>query len=951
MMNVSRKQFFVYTVLPQLRPRLQQLFFTGFSYIPYFIALVYQTVKLLPPGHAYLNPANIGRYGIRHVIAEAANNLEFSKRNIDQIILFGMVLVGLMIVFTQIVLLCMSLFMNSAFAGNNPMNSFPNFFRTPAPEQDIALMMLDLVFGVPNFFMSCVDQAAGAICQDSNGINITNTAGQWILAPLGWPMPIHDALHAMFRVYNIGLLVVAAFITCYFIAAVALETAQTGTPFGKRFNKLWAPLRIVVAIGLLIPLGSPGAGNAGVNGLSTSQYIVLYAAKFGSAFATNGWKVFNDTLTDTYVGQMQDLVSTPNTPEVGGILQFMFVASTCREYYASLRDPIAIEAYVVKDVLAFQPQEVFAEVSTPAQTGALTDYDDIIDFIEGGSNIVVRFGVIDDEKETATKGFVKPICGEIIIPLTDPRDPTVAPPAGSEPGAETMQRYYVYLLQELWSDVYPGLPPAGYDISTYTENYPRNMVLAHGSQAPDPNALLPNAEYRAALSKFYNEDVKSALTNPTSTGIDTVLNSTDGAVREQINSASWAINPVLLSKGWAGAGIWYNKIAELNGAVTEATMSVPTVSKWPEIMEYVRLKKRQQDQHVPVRERFKPELAGRYDLPESSTITTDAANVMWKAFDFWQEGNFATTSHTEPTGNIFIDAVNAIFGTEGLFNMRKNANIHPLAQLTGIGKSLIEASIRNLTFAGVGGGSAALFSTFDLFAGASIYAVSSFMVSIAMITMTAGFLLYYIVPFLPFIYFFFALGGWLKAIFEAMVGAPLWALAHIRIDGNGLPGAAAVNGYFLIFEIFLRPILIIFGLLASVSIFSALVAVLNQIWDLITANLTGFDVVYDTANGNQQQGVFRSAVDTFFFTVIYAIIVYMMALSSFKLIDLIPANILRWMGQSVATENDARENAAETLASHSTVGAQQAIGAMGGSLKGPLDKAAAEAAAKKKATP
>ena len=48
--------------------------------------------------------------------------------------------------------------------------------------------------------------------------------------------------------------------------------------------------------------------------------------------------------------------------------------------------------------------------------------------------------------------------------------------------------------------------------------------------------------------------------------------------------------------------------------------------------------------------------------------------------------------------------------------------------------------------------------------------------------------------------------GWwrnplLRGMTELLVGAPLWALAHLRIDGNGLPGETASNGYFLIFEI------------------------------------------------------------------------------------------------------------------------------------------------------
>lgn len=945
MIGITTGQFFRYAVLPEIRWRLQDLFFSGFKYIPYFIALVYQTVKLLPPNHPYLNPLNIGRFGIRHVIAEAANNLELSRKNIDQIILFAVVLIGLMIVFTQIILLSMSLFMKSAMAGA-VLNSFDDFFVTQEPNQDIALMMLDLVFGVPNLFMSCVD--SGPMCQDAAGRNITDTTGQWILAPLGWPFPIHNALHAMFRVYSIGLLVVAAFITCYFIATVALETAQSGTPFGKRFNKLWAPLRIVVAFGLLIPIGSPGAGGGGVNGLNSSQYIVLYAAKFGSAFATNGWNIFNDALTETYVGDSETLVSEPNVPEVGGILQFMFVAAACREYYAGLNPPLPddkqIQAYVVRDPLTAPPNLIFATVALGAGNVFRQPYNNIIDFINGASSIVIRFGY--EDRTTQTKGFIRPVCGEITIPLTDPRNPAPAPPTGSEPGAETMQRYYVFLLQELWSNVFTGFPPAGHPISAYTQNYPKNMVDFYGKGIAV--VALPDASYRSALADFYKTDVVSALRNPGSTGLQGILGA-GGAIQDQIDSASWQIDAVLRAKGWGGAGIWYNKIAELNGAVTESTASVPAVAKWPAVMEYIRLKKRQQDQNVPVSEIYKPLLASNKDVPQDQTDTQTLATVLWHSFDYWQSGGFATTSHTEPTGNIFIDGVNAIFGTEGLFNMRKNATVHPLAQLTGIGKSLVETSIRNLTFAGVAGGSAAFLETFDLFAGATTYAIASFMVSVAIITLSAGFILYYIVPFLPFIYFFFALGGWIKAIFEAMVGAPLWALAHIRIDGNGLPGAAAVNGYFLIFEIFLRPILIIFGLLASVSTFAALVTALNQSWELVTTNVTGFDVPYDTANGNQDAGTFRSAIDEFFFTVIYAIIVYMMALSSFKLIDLIPANILRWMGQSVSTENDARENAAESLASKSAVGANQVISPLGGALKQSIDSAGAQAAAQARA--
>jgi hypothetical protein len=919
MLNVTKKQFIRYAVLPGLRPRLQDLFFSGFQYIPFFIALVYSTVRLLPAGHPYLDSANIGRFGIRHVIAEAANHLVLKAKNADQIIMFGAVLVGMILIFLQVFLLAASLMFQPVLAGAAMPTNFAGFFLTPNETQDIAMIMLDLVFGVPDLFNSCVNNQG--TCLDNYGGGILDMAGQSVFVQPSWPYAIHDALHEMFRLYSIGLLVVATLITCYFISTIVMETAQSGTPFGKRFNKLWAPIRIVVAFGLLIPIGY---------GLNSSQYIVLYAAKFGSGFATNGWILFNQGLTESYIGQTRNLVSRPNVPEIHGVLQFMYSASVCA-WLEWLKNPqVHIRAYAVRDPLSNPPNLLFSDwpqlPGGPPGTNTQASYDAIMQFLRGDQDLVVRFGVID--RTTLNKGYVSPICGEIIIPLSDPRMPGLA-----EPGTEMMQRYYIYLVQELWQAVYTGrfLIP---------ENYASHVALKHfqcervGGACP-PDGDLPDDDFRSRLQQFYRDDVEAALTNG-GNGLGGVLGGGGGALRAQIDSATWLITPQLLAKGWAGAGLWYNKVAEINGSLTEAVGAIPSVSRWPSLMEYVYEKKRQNDQHVPVNERFNPQLSNGKPVDPREPYTLPFAAAMWESYNYWQRGGFATTSHTQPTGNIVMDVINALFGTGGLYSMRKNPDIHPLAQLVGLGRSLVESAALDLFLAG---GGMVVLPTLDNTSRAGAAALTSFLISISMGILTLGFVLYYIVPFLPFIYFFFAVGGWLKAIFEAMIGAPLWALAHIRIDGNGLAGAAAVNGYFLIFEIFLRPILIIFGLLASISIFAAMVFALNQTWDLVVSNLSGFDVPSEAKGVGASMGqYFRSAVDELFFTAIYAIIVYMMALSSFKLIDLIPANILRWMGQSVATENDARENAAESLVSTTSVGAGQATQSIGKQLTDIADR-------------
>ncbi len=184
-----------------------------------------------------------------------------------------------------------------------------------------------------------------------------------------------------------------------------------------------------------------------------------------------------------------------------------------------------------------------------------------------------------------------------------------------------------------------------------------------------------------------------------------------------------------------------------------------------------------------------------------------------------------------------------------------------------------------------------------------------------------------------------------------MVGAPLWALAHLRIDGDGLPGDAAMKGIYMIFEIFLRPILIIFGLLASFVIFSAMVKVLNEIFSLVVTNLAGHDPnstaicgrgtnSSNIAPGENVMTYMRGPIDELFYTVIYAILVYMIGMSCFKLIDLIPDNILRYMGADAKTFNDSAEDPTQGMMGRLGIGTSMVsntvISKIGGGAAGAL---------------
>lgn len=909
---IAAKAIAKYVLLPQVVPRIQELVYSGFSYMAMFMAQIYGSVRLLPSDHPYLNSANTGRFGVRHVIAEAARNLEFKKENIDQIAIFGLLLIGFVILVAQVFLLLIATFASTAHAVTLPppfdTYNYADFFVTPNAQDDIAFVLLDRVFGLTDFF---VDSGGGQTCvaQGISCFGTTQTPDRTIYTTydrsgstaLPYPWPFHEALRSMLQLYSVGILVIAVFVFLYFIVAMIAETAQSGTPFGKRFNHVWAPLRMVVAMGLLIPVSQ---------GLNSAQWILMYSAYWGSGFATNGWVLFNTEAVgggSTLMGDTNTLVSTPLSPPINTLAEFFTIVATCKEAYerlyfdlslpngTAIRPAVEIDAYLVdgRDAAAIMPPRL--EDLTYTQALEHFQYGDI--------RVVI--GEHRDDEHQTYDGRVAPYCGEVRLQVTDVDDT-------NSPGSQLILQRYYELLRWLWLDASGGAA-AGCTYSAGLTNMSciaRNVTDRHVFIEHDEEAELPSAEILATILEDFQTWVNDAIT---------------AGVIDQQGSPDWLED--LTHFGWAGAAIWYNRVAKLNGALTAAAYSLPTVQKYPLLLEEIQDRRTASDADVTGEERFRMYQGPDEELALDSPVDRQIASAMYHAQDIWSD----SYSDREVTSNIFVDAINAVFGTAGLFNIHANADagIHPLAQLVAIGKSIIDSSVRNLGYsagAGLGGG---LMNLFQLhLVGNVALAASSFLLQVATIGLTIGFVLFYIIPFLPFIYFFFAVGGWIKGIFEAMVGVPLWALAHIRIDGNGLPGDAAMGGYYLILEIFLRPILIIFGFLASIVIFGAQAQVLHEIWPLVVSNAVGFDEANTAADANATGGLryLRSAVDNLFFTIIYAIIVYMLGMASFKMIDLVPNHILRWMGASVSTFGDQSGDPAQNLVRNSFMGSSMLSG-------------------------
>ncbi len=955
-MAIEKKSIIRYAVLPGFWPRIKALVASGFAFIASLIAIIYFNVGLLPAGHPYLDARNHGRFGIRHVMADAGRRLEFSRANIDKVLIYFVIMAGLIILVLQFGLLAASFFSAPVFASN-----WTEFFvNTPighrvftgtglSPAHDISFVVLENVFGVRSFSGTASALGFFDSCVSNLTVSCTDLDGNAVASPAIYPRPIHIALHQMFAFYSFGIAFLAGVVLLYFIVALVGETITTGTPFGKRMSRAWIIPRIIVFFALIAPITSLG-NNAGLNG---AQLITLSVAKYGSNMATNAWLRFADTAVTEGVsvtrilGQDKQLIAKPNTPEISALTQFMHVARMCM-FAEKIMNGIEVQPYIVREHSDdTNPMSIHAAAGGGTQPynqagGTPNDYIDYfaVNFSEAlifsrYNNVVLRFGHRnppngDPHDPNDLPGYydgwgnVEPTCGELQF---TPRSTEAFVVNG-------IQALYFDLIGEYLSN--DGIA----DITTHcmilsTVPYGNNPdCVDQGYTVPGALSVTTdnswvNSDVARANIEYYNSIIKRALVGEVvDWGTFSRLPGGGwvGTFNGEFETNNTILTPQLRQRGWAGAALWYNQIAELNGIMSASIQNIPRPFKYPRVMEEVAQQRKANDSKALYHERFNPQLKNGKMATLKNRGDQNMAAVLYSAYSFWEGSGVQETISSENSSNAVVSTINMMLGTNGLYDILENNGVHPLAMLSALGKGMVDAALQNLFGGIVGQGIGKLL---DNFVGEMASVAASFAFKFGMIGLSVGFVMYYVLPLLPFIYFIFAFSGWIKSIFEAIVAMPLWALAHLKLDGPGLPGPWATNGYFLLLEIFLRPTLIIVGFLAGISIFSALVDGLHGSFNLLMVVATGFDMEAeihtpgsDLLHGLEALNHYRGPIDEFFYTIVYAIIVYMIGMSCFKLVDQIPNQIIRWMGATVATFQENAGDPASKLMSQMFRGSQ-----------------------------
>lgn len=140
-------------------------------------------------------------------------------------------------------------------------------------------------------------------------------------------------------------------------------------------------------------------------------------------------------------------------------------------------------------------------------------------------------------------------------------------------------------------------------------------------------------------------------------------------------------------------------------------------------------------------------------------------------------------------------------------------------------------------------------------------------------------------PFLPAVIWTGAVLNWLVIVVEALFGAPLWAMVHLDMEGDGLNMQRTGHGYIFLLNLFFRPIIMVGALVFAYSAMSAM-------FSLFVGAVSGMLNGLSTNTSSWWAGLLM-IVGAVWIVVVFA---EQIITQCFGLVFLIPDKVFTWIG-------------------------------------------------------
>lgn len=673
--------------------------------------------------------------------------------------------------------------------------------------------------------------------------------------------PLQRATQDLMLVYNSGILVIASLLIFWMIVTIVVDTAKTGQVGGGRHNMVWVPIRIVLALALLIPLGS--------NGYSSGQYMVMKLAEWGSNFGSRAWSAYAQSVaTNTSMIVKGEL---PSMSDAVYKYTQMWVCrisvNAHRDLGSGSSDPRIVDTHTV-DLSAINGQKTV--------TFTNSEYDNLC-----GSFTYRAENSLDLWESTQ----------QIVFPEDLPI------------------RRTMYKLQSMMETAYAQ--------NLLDENFTKDVrnlackvvggnTAFNGYPMPECGEIKGTGEYPT----IEDQQILERLIKRYETSVTGTYNAAYGAFDRDVRNMA----DIMTVRGWAGMGLWYHRISQLSGAVFAARnpaniMSVGSLSSLDVggdgVGGWLSRKWNGTDWAKEAKEDLEAYENWWRLTPKNAVVRQGDAMTPAKS---GQKGVGRGDVSASAGGTSNLDIVISGMGLQDKNNwiaMLDNADpdVYPLAELSSIGNLLFNTSAVILAaILGVQAAASIYSSLYDV----NNWAVWPFITQMALIPLAAGAMLKYYVPMIPFIRVIFSILTWIISVFEAVVMVPIAGLAHLSSQGEGLAPGSAEAAWKLWLNILLRPILTVIGFVGAMLVFNAFVTYINGAFLYLGGATPGYGSF----------SFFQSMAAAF----IYTFVIYTTANTVFKMMDVIPDALSRWYGVPKDHSFDNHNESGALLAAANTFG-------------------------------
>lgn len=655
-----------------------------------------------------------------------------------------------------------------------------------------------------------------------------------------------DVLGAMMGTMNSILLGLGSFMMAFHTIVATVSTAHEGKVMGERWHTVWAPIRVVIGFGLLVPI----KGYCGI------QFAVLMVIVMGYNMANAMWTSYVDKALS---GEMASLAVTM-TPSLGLDLAHSIIASeTCVSLIEAQELGIRAarnagggrtltprSALTMNPSIARPPAQGVPAQGTDGQNGSVVwNYGDVCGSIRTAA----------DNPPLNTNSGVATAIGTGNAVRGGLADMAVT--AGN-------QAYVTFLRtrdREI-SALIEAVRTTGIAASVVSMTHPGNNANAGSeTESPDQQIRQKYGEIRQAAATF-------------ETNINTAAREMVSVINAQ---GTDTFKQRAAALGWASAGALNTTLLRASARASELTSAAAPRVSGPNLEAFTRL--------------------GVGRIPEVQQRMEAAMNVLRGIIqDLDQRGTASprsTSIGADMQGrNLLAQLIKPI--TDGISRgvidgLGRMDPVRPMSSIQNLGNNMLLVSQTAIgvwiAAKGAGGaaGGSAITNTFGGgFLPGALEGIAPFFVMSIIPMLICGALHAYILPMLPFIMWTFAILAVVSLAAELVIAAPLAAFMHLRMDGNELINEPQKTIYTMTFNALLRPSLLLCGLVVANLTFAIMANYLNKVFGVAVTNTNGDSIV--------------GLVGVITMTILIFYLHYQLVVRSMQLISAVPATVSELIG-------------------------------------------------------